>query len=297
MTYLKLLLMAVFWGGTFISGRALAGHITAFPAAFLRFTIASLVLTLLTLRIHRGWPRVRPGQWPALLLLGLSGVFAYNAFFFKGLELISAGRAAVIIANNPVLIAMFAAMLLGEKLNSVKVGGILLSVFGAIVVITHGHPARVLDEGLGRGEWYIFGCVASWVVYTLVGRVALRGMTPLVAVTYSALIGTVMLLPAALHDGLLAQLSGYPPVVWFNVAYLGLCGTVLAFIWYYEGIQTLGSTRAGQFINFVPASAVILAAWLLDEPLTKALLVGLALVSGGVYLTNRREGKAPVGSA
>ena len=285
--YLKLLLMAFFWGGTFIAGRFLAGRITPFPAAFLRFTMASMVLVLLTLHKHRGWPRILPGQWLPLLLLGLSGVFAYNAFFFKGLELITAGRAAVIVANNPVLIAVFASLLLGEKLGLLRIVGILLSVFGAIVVITQGHPARVFDEGLGQGEWFIFGCVLSWVVYSLVGRIALRGMTPLVAVTFSALIGTLLLLPAALLDGLVTQLPGYTPMVWLSLAYLGLFGTVLAFLWYYQGIQSLGATRAGQFINFVPVSAVILSASLLDEPLTPPLLIGLVLVSVGVYLTNR----------
>jgi len=285
--YSKLLLMSVFWGGTFIAGRHLAGKITPFPAAFLRFTIASLVLVLLTSRTEGGLPRIRRGQWGPLLLLGLSGVFAYNAFFFKGLELIEAGRAAVIVASNPVLIALLAALLLRERLSKGKVAGILLSVFGAVFVITDGRPDQALDGGVGWGDLYIFGCVVSWAVYTLIGRVAMRGMTPLAAVTWSALIGTVMLLPAALMDGLLEELPGYPPSVWLGVAYLGLFGTVLAFIWYYQGIRALGSTRAGQFINFVPASGVALSVWLLDEPLTPSLLVGLALVSGGVYLANR----------
>jgi drug/metabolite transporter (DMT)-like permease len=291
--YLKLLLMALFWGGTFIAGRDLAGEIRPFAAAFLRFTMASTVLVLLTLYTHRGWPKIQPGQWLPLLLLGLSGVFAYNAFFFKGLEMIEAGRAAVIVATNPVLIALFAALLLREKLDRWKVAGILLSVFGAIVVITDGEPAQVLDAGLGSGELYIFGCVLAWVVYTLVGRIALRGMTPLVAVTWSALLGTLMLLPMALLDGLVGGIASYPPSVWLGTAYLGLFGTVLAFVWYYQGIRAIGSTRAGQFINFVPVSGVALSAWLLDEPLTPALLIGLALVSVGVYLTNRPTAPSP----
>jgi drug/metabolite transporter (DMT)-like permease len=75
---------------------------------------------------------------------------------------------------------------------------------------------------------------------------------------------------------------------WLNLAYLGIFGTVLGFVWYYEGIQKIGATRAGLFINFVPISAVLLAFLLLKEPLTNSLLAGTLLVSGGVYLTNRR---------
>ena len=286
--YLKLLLMALFWGGTFIAGRLLVGEVQPFAAAFLRFTIATIVLLIITLRSYKKLPTVPRDQWLPLLLLGLSGVFAYNLFFFRGLQLIEAGRAAVIIANNPIVIAIFAAILFGEKLNLLKIVGIILSVIGAIVVITQGHPATILHSGIGKGELYIFGCVVSWVTYSLVGRVAMRSLSPLTAVTYSALIGALLLFPAACLEGMLTQITDYSRTAWLSLLYLGLCGTVLGFVWYYQGIQRIGSTRAGQFINFVPICAIFLSAWLLDEPLTASLLGGVLLVSSGVYLTNRR---------
>lgn len=286
-TYLKLLLMAIFWGGTFIAGRMLAVYQTPFSAAFVRFCLASLALVLISLRTNGALPCPARRQWLPLLVLGLSGIFAYNACFFKGLELTEASRAAVIIANNPIFIALLAAIFLDEKLTSIKIGGIVLSICGALVVITHGRLLTIFSTGIGRGELYIFGCVVSWVTYSLVGRVALRGMTPLAAVTWSSLIGTLLLFPAAVQEGLFQNISGFSAGAWASLAYLGLCGTVLAFIWYYQGIQKIGSTRAGQFINFVPVSGVILSVWLLDEPLTLSLFSGLLLVSSGVYLTNR----------
>ncbi|MCK5826679.1 MAG: DMT family transporter [Desulfuromusa sp.] len=287
-TYLKLLLMALFWGGTFIAGRLLVGEVEPFAAAFLRFAIASITLLIITLRTHKKLPPIQRNQWFPLLILGLSGVFAYNAFFFRGLQLIEAGRAAVIIANNPIIIAIFAAIFFGEKLNLLKTIGIILSICGAIVVITQGDPASLLRNGIGIGDLYILGCVGCWVTYSLVGRSAMRGLSPLVAVTYSALIGTLLLFPAAWLEGLPKQIADYSLTAWLSLFYLGLCGTVLGFVWYYQGIQKIGSTRAGQFINFVPISAIILSAWLLDEPLTTSLLLGVLLVSSGVYLTNRQ---------
>ena len=289
--YLKLLLMALFWGGTFIAGKSLVGNVQPSSAAFLRFTIAAIVLLIMTLRSQKRFPPIRKNQYLPLFLLGLSGVFGYNIFFFRGLELIEAGRAAVIIANNPIVIAIFAALFFGEKLNFSKTLGIIISVFGAIVVITHGHPREILHNGIGKGELYIFGCVICWVTYSLVGRAAMRNLSPLVAVTYSALIGAVLLFPAALIEGIVHQIIHYSLVSWLSLFYLGLCGTVLGFVWYYQGIKKIGSTRAGQFINFVPICAILLSAWLLDEPLTLSLLTGVTLVSSGVYLTNRNPAR------
>jgi drug/metabolite transporter (DMT)-like permease len=69
--------------------------------------------------------------------------------------------------------------------------------------------------------------------------------------------------------------------------YLGFFGTVLGVFWYYQGIQTIGPTRAGVFINFVPVSAVVLSFVILGEPVTPALAAGAVLVLSGVYLTTR----------
>jgi drug/metabolite transporter (DMT)-like permease len=93
----------------------------------------------------------------------------------------------------------------------------------------------------------------------------------------------------AYREGIFQQMSDYSLTAWLSLIFLALCGTVLGFVWYYQGIQQIGSTRAGQFINFVPISAILLSAWFLDEPLTSSLLSGVFLVSGGVYLTNRRS--------
>jgi drug/metabolite transporter (DMT)-like permease len=283
-TYLKLFLMAVFWGGTFIAGRRLALEVGPYSGAFLRFLIASACLLALTLRIEGKMPRPRKGQLLTLLLMGLTGVFLYNVFFLKGLKLIEAGRASIIIANNPIFIAVMSALIFRDRLNGLKVAGILISVTGAVVVITRGELSAGLEAGFGWGELFIFGCVASWVAYSLLGKSVMSELSPLAAVTCSSVVGAVCLFPPALAEGL-ADAGRYSPAAWASVAYLGIFGTVIGFVWYYEGIKRIGPVRAGLFINFVPVSAVFLAFLILGEPLTASLLVGAVLVSAGVYLT------------
>ena len=155
---------------------------------------------------------------------------------------------------------------------------------GAVTVITRGELVTAIGGSFGWGELYILGCVGSWVAYSLLGKVVMADLSPLAAVTYSSLIGTAGLFPAAVMEGLFSS-GGIGPAAWANAAYLGFFGTVLGFVWYYQGIQRIGPVRAGIFINFVPVSAVLLAFVLLDEPITISLLAGAVLVSSGVYLT------------
>jgi drug/metabolite transporter (DMT)-like permease len=285
-TYLKLLMTAIFWGGTFISGRMLADSVAPFSAAFFRFLFAAVCLYAIVARREGRIPAIKKEQLLPVALLGMTGVFAYNVLFFSGLKLVPAGRASIIIANNPLVLSMLAALFFGDRLTPIRVMGILISVFGAVFAISDGDPLMLFDGGVGQGDLYIFGCVLSWSAYSLLGKHVMQSLSPLTAVAHSAAIGMVALLVPACLEGMPAAVPFYSWIDWSNLAYLGCFGTVLGFVWYYEGIRTVGPSRASLFINFVPISAICLAHLILNEPLRLSLLVGVAMVIAGVTLNH-----------
>lgn len=285
--YGKLFLTACMWGGTFVAARVAARNVPPFTASFLRFVVASIFLMLLILKLEGRLPALKKNQWIPAVLLGMTGIFAYNVFFFLGLQTVTASRASLIVACNPVFISILSAMMFKERMTISKTVGIVLCLAGAIIVISRGNPLEILQGKLGWGEVYILGCVASWVAYSLIGKVIMKDLSPLTAVTWSCLIGTLALLfPAYVEDFPihLGQLAVMDCVALF---YLGFFGTVVGFIWYYEGIKTIGPSRAAVFINFVPVSGVFLGWLLLNESIDLSLILGAVLVMGGVYLTNR----------
>jgi drug/metabolite transporter (DMT)-like permease len=293
LTSISLIVTMFFWGGTFIAGRMLAGSVQPASAAFLRFAIASVVLLVITRLAGGKLPRPSGKQWLLLALLGATGVFGYNIFFFTGLHSINAGRASLIIAGTPLVITLLATIFLGELLTPRRFCGILLSLAGAAVVISNGHPGIILTAGFGPGEMALLGCVASWAAYSLIGRMVLTALSPLAAVCYSSIIGTLLLCWPALQEGLLRKLPALSMTDWANLAYLGVCGTALGFFWYYRGIKKIGAMRAGVFINLVPLFALLLAWLLLDETIHPVVLGGGILVLTGVTLTNSTGRKWP----
>jgi drug/metabolite transporter (DMT)-like permease len=287
--YIKLLLTAFFWGGTFIAGKMIANSVHPVCASFLRFAIASFFLLILTLKTEGRIPALRKKQIAPVILLGLTGVFAYNILFLTGLKYIDAGRASLIIANNPILISVLSALLFKEQLSGIKAIGICLSVLGAMVVISNGRIADFGSYRIGLGELLIAGCVLSWVAYSLIGKSVMAGLSPLVSVTYSAVIGALLLFIPALYSGLGGAVLHYALLDWVNLFYLGFFGTVLGFSWYYQGIERIGPMKASVFINFVPISAIILSYFILKEQITISIFLGALLVILGVYLTNASE--------
>lgn len=290
----KLLLTAFFWGGTFIAGRVVAVHVDPYSAAFLRFLIALVFLLVFTGRMEGKLPLLKKNQILPILLLGASGFFVYNVFFFKGLKLIEAGRAAIVIAINPIVIFLLCVCFFKEKLTRITTMGVLLSVAGAVIVITRGSLLASLNTSIGRGEFYIFACVLSWSAFSLIGKTILKGLSPLAAITYACLAGDALLFIPAYNAGLLQHVRHYPLEAWLGIFFLGIFGTVIGFVWYYEGIRAIGPTRASLYINFVPISAVILAFIVLGEPLTVSLLIGTIFVSCGVYLTHSSRAEVKV---
>lgn len=156
------------------------------------------------------------------------------------------------------------------------------------MIITDGQIGDLLSGGIGRGELFILGCVASWVVYSLVGKLAMRELSASVTTTYGIWLGTVLLLPFAIWE----QNNRFPPldlVTGLGLAYLGILATVIAFNWYYEGIKTIGAARTAIFINLVPVFAIFFGTIFLDESLTAIAFVGGGLVILGVSLVNRQH--------
>ena len=296
-TYVKLALVAVIWGGTFIAGRVVSAEMAATSAALWRYLVASVALLVAMLAMEPRWPALGWRQGAGVLLLGATGVFAYNLFFMQGLKTITASRGALIIALNPVMTALGAAVFFGDRLGPRRIGGIALALAGAVVVISHGAPGTLLHGALGTGELLLFGCVASWVAYTLLGKRMLRALSPLAASTYAAWAGTALLAVAAVVNGDGIGVPTLSLAAWTGIAFLGVLGTAVAFVWYYEGVHAIGPAAAAVFINLTPVSAVLLGALLLGERIDTGTIAGGALVVLGVWILNRAPATRAVGSA
>jgi drug/metabolite transporter (DMT)-like permease len=285
MLVLKLVLMAVFWSGVFPAVNIVLKSMGLFTSVFLRFSAAAVILLIvLRLREHR-LPRPSPRETVLVIGLGLLGIAVYNTLFMAGLTLVEASRAALIVPTNPAFTALFAALLLKERLGATRAAGIAFSVLGALWVLAKGDPGAFVHMSFGMGELILVACIFIWSAYTLLARIALSALPALALTAYVMTAGALALaLPAALEQG---SLAGATWQAWAALGYLTVFGTVLPFLWFNEGVKALGAARAAQFINLVPPIAVAESVLILGEPMTPALYVGTALVVVGLYLTNK----------
>jgi drug/metabolite transporter (DMT)-like permease len=285
---MRLISVPAIWGGTFIAGRVVSAQLPAATSSFVRFVFASatLLIAVAMLQGLRSMARVTYRQLFGTMALGATGILVYNLCFFNALALMPASRTSLIVALNPVMTILVAAVFLGERLNFVRWLGVGLALLGVWVVVTRGDLSQLL-QALGRGELLMLGAVSAWAAYTLIGRQLLLGLSPLVSTTWAVLWGTLFLAPLAWRDVPLWQMSAFTSQVLLSLAYLGVLGTALAFVWYYESLNQLGAARTVVFTNLVPLFGVLLSWALLHEPVSWSLGIGGCIAVAGVYLVNR----------
>ncbi|WKB54847.1 DMT family transporter [Eleftheria terrae] len=285
--YARLVCVPAIWGGTFIAGRVVALHVPLATGSVLRYVVACIALLLAAWWLEGGLPRLTRRQMAVTFALGATGIFAYNLFFLGALSHLPASRTSLIIALNPAVTIALASVLLHERLNARRWAGVVLALAGVWIVISRGEVTAALGQAVGIGEALMFGGVCSWAAYTLIGRVALKGLTPLAATTYASLWGCLLLAGVAAFELPSLQLSMFTADVGLAALYLGVCGTALGFVWYSQGVQRIGAARTVVFNNLVPVFGAAFGFALLGEPLLPSMLVGGAVAVTGVMLASR----------
>jgi drug/metabolite transporter (DMT)-like permease len=285
----KLVIVSLCWGSTFIAGRVLAQGMPNLTAASSRFILASSIFLLLLL--YQGpLPRLNRKQMMVTATMGFFGVFIANMFFFAALEKVPAGKTALIVSLSPILITLVVAFLLKDRIGMQRWTGIVLALLGVSLVITEGRLNELgyyVRNLFNTGEGFMLLSVCGWVVYTVLSRFALKGLTPLAATTYAALFGTLFLLVAALTEipQWNAEMMNASTVG--ALVYLAAIGTAIPFLWYIEGIRAIGTTGTVIYSNLVPVFGVILSFLILSEPISLPMILGGLVVIAGVTLTNR----------
>ena len=287
----KLVMVAAFWGGTFIAGRFLAQSLPLMTAAFGRFFVASILLVIVAVKMEGKLPRLNREQILLTAVLGFTGIFLYNICFFGALARVPAGRTSLFVSLTPIVTAILAGLIFSERLGLRRWIGIVVALLGAIGVITRGDligGIADISQSLGLGELMMLGAVLSWATCTLISRKVLETLSPIVTTTYSTLWGFVFLSIGAVREFKDIDWMLLDWRVWTSVFYLGAFGTVLPFIWYYQGIQTVGPSRTAIFTNLVPAFGVLFSAILLGEPILISMAVGGLIAVLGVSLVNKK---------
>ncbi|HBO21984.1 DMT family transporter [Providencia sp.] len=287
--FIQMIFVSIIWGGTFIAGRVLQPEISPILSASIRFIFAGVFLIVLLSFTKIGWQKITFKQLMQISILGLSGIFIYQILFFYGLQNIPASRAALLVAINPAMIALISFILWREKISLIKGIGIIFCVIGAFILLSD-NTEDVGGIFTNKGDLAILGCVISWGIYTVAGKNVIREIGALHTVTYAILLGTLLLVIISCVTGELTlnNLERLSFLDLSSLLYLGVLGSAIAYVWYYQGVDQLGAASAGSFIALNPLTAVFIGALFLNEKISMIVIVGGVMIILGILIANKK---------
>jgi drug/metabolite transporter (DMT)-like permease len=301
--YVFLTFMALFFGGTWVAGKVGVDAIPPITLAAGRFGLASILLWLWARAKQRApnpsgasgsGPSGRPprlSDLPLFLGMGLTAIAGYNMFFLYGLTLAPASDGAIIVPGlAPILTAVLAALLLGERIGRWGIAGLLTAVVGLLFVLT---PGEAQSRARFLGDLLFLAGAVCWAFYSVIGKTATARFHPVNATLYGTVTGTLLLIPPAIAERGWVQLAAAPAAAWLGLLYLAVFGTVLAFVFFYEGVRRIGAARATSFAFLVPVFGVVSSVLLLGERIAMLTILGGILVLVGLWLVQRQPAAAP----
>lgn len=246
---------------------AVAAGLSGETAFALRFTLAGLIWWIVFLvRRQPLWPGLR---WAAQAAALGGLLYGPNALaYYRGTSLVSGTMAAMAISAVPVVVALFARLLIGERTGPIIWVAVGLVVLGG-VLMAGGSQGEVSLQGL----LYLGTSVTLYSLYIVLSTPVTRALSSSVSTVY------VLSGCAAFYwiwGGLTGHIDfSFDPLGWWAVAALVLIPTVLAMFAFLEGIKIVGATRAAIVNGLEPVVGAILAVLFLgDRP-------GLLQIIGG----------------
>jgi drug/metabolite transporter (DMT)-like permease len=269
------------WASAFVAIRHLGHDVSAGALSLGRLLIAALALSLLLLRS----PRSRFTRNEVLLLLGCGVAWfgIYNLALNASEQRIDAATAAMVVQVGPILIALLAALFLGEKLTGYLLAGMAIAFAGVVVIgsAQRGHGGSDLD-----GVLLSLLAAATYAIGVVCQKVLLRRLSGLEVTAYACWIGVLVCLP---WTGDLVEVvrhgSGDSLLL---IGYLGLFPTAVAFSTWAFALRYTDAGKQALTTFLVPAIAAVLAWLLLDEVPPVMAFLGGALCIAGVLVTRRK---------
>ncbi|MAY84152.1 MAG: EamA family transporter [Flavobacteriales bacterium] len=261
-------------------------HLTPFAFIFCR-VFGALILFLLFASMRKTDKIERNDFW-RLALCGLFGVAGNQLMFFYGLNLTSPINAAIIMTSNPILVMIFAALIIKAKITATKLAGVFLGLAGAAALILHGNQLSVESDGL-IGDLFIFLNGTSYALYLVLVKPLMSKYSPLTVIKWVFLFGAFYVFPFGFQEVQQVEWSSFTPTIWYSFIFVVVGTTFLAYLFNIYGLKRLNPTTVSTYIYSQPLIASIIAILFYDGELTFVKVLSALLIFSGVYLVSIRK--------
>ena len=253
------------------------------PLQLLLFRTAIAAVILAPLALWRDG-RLLPEKGDRLTaaLMGLSGVFLNNIFFFNAMKRTSLTNVAILFATSPFITAVLARIFLDEKLTLRRVLGIAIALAGAVSLLCKGNLSLLADLKMNTGDLLELGAAFTISVMTILGRRIKK--TPPITVTLWVMLASFLATALTILVTKTPLNFALSPRAVFGVLYVGIFASAGAYMFQQMSIQRIGAGATGAFLNGSPALAIFGAVVFMGETISPVQIISAAVIFLGIFL-------------
>jgi drug/metabolite transporter (DMT)-like permease len=261
------------WASAFAAIRAALASFGPFELGSLRFTIAAIPAAIMLLVMRPAWPTRR--EFIRIALRAVICVAAYTVLLNFGEETISGGAASFIVNTAPIMTALLAIFLLGERFGWMGWLGTAVCFAGVtLVAVAQGDSFEI-----GVGALFIVGAACCTAIDAIIQKPLFLKHRPLVVSAWSMILAALFLSPGLPHA--LMQFAAADTVPRLSVIYLGIVPSFIAYGTWSITVSRFPASRASNFLYCIPPTATVIGAvWLHEIPNALGIFGGIMTLAG-----------------
>ncbi len=286
--YANLSLAMIIVGSSVVFGKIITNSFPVFLASGLRFAIASAVMLPLLLKYEKKLFHISGKDLLNLIAMAFCGQFVFTFLVLLGLRYTSAIEAGIITSTSPAMMAVVTYLFFREKPGIHRMIAIGMVVAGVVIVNGFVDFKTVsIPTHHTFGNLLMIGAVVGEAFFLLMRKRISSDISNLALTGYLCFLGFIMFLPLSLFQAISFDFSGVSPLAWGAIFYFGAVFTVLAYIFWFQGVSRVSGSTAGVFTAIMPVSAVVLSCLFLKENFTLHHAVGGVFILFAIFLMTK----------
>ncbi|ARS34346.1 DMT family transporter [Pontibacter actiniarum] len=226
-----------------------------------------------------------------VILCGVTGVAVNQLCFFAGLNLTAPINAALLMVIVPVVVLVFSAILLKERVGKRKVSGILLACTGALLLIYNSRGESA--TGNIWGDLLIILNASSFGMYLVLVKPLMQKYKAITIVSRIFTVGAVLVLPFGFQQLFTPDYSTFPVSIWVAILFMVFAVTIIAYLLNTWALRYANPSLVGAYIYLQPVMAILIAVGVGKDVFTIEKGLYALLIFAGVYLVSRTKQKIP----
>ena len=286
--FLLLFIQPIFMASNLVVARGAADFVPPISLAFWRWLVCFLILLPFTFKYLFKNYKIYKNELRKIFILGFLACGVCGAFPFIAGKTTTIINMGIIYSSSPIFIILISTIFFREKINLVRILGVLSCICGVIAIIVKGNIGLLIKLKFTSGDLWMLGASLGWALYTIYLFNWKSSMPILERFSLIAMFGSISLFPFFILEEIYFSKTNYDLIFLFWVLFAAISPSIIAFMLFNYVNKELGASITGSVLYLYTVYGGIYGVIFFNEYLESFHYLGTILVFVGIFLIKKK---------